>query len=37
MGLNNDGYSGVDIEQIALEKRVIVGTQAPNTFPCIKV
>ncbi len=37
MGLNNDGLSGIDIEQIALEKSVIVGTQAPNTFPCIKI
>lgn len=37
MGLNNDGYSGVEIEQIALEKTVLVGTQAPNVFPCIKI
>lgn len=37
MGLNNDGFSGVDIEQIALEKTIIVGTQAPNTFPCVKI
>lgn len=37
MGLNNDGYSGVDIEQIALEKIIIVGTQAPNISPVIKI
>lgn len=37
MGLNNDGYSGVDTEQIALEKVVLVGTQAPNVFPAIKI
>ena len=37
MGLNNDGYSGVDIEQVALEKTILVGTQAPNTFPCMKI
>lgn len=37
MGLNNDGLGGVDVEQIALEKTIIVGTQAPNTFPCIKL
>lgn len=37
MGLNNDGYSGVDIEQIALEKIIIVGTQAPNISPTIKI
>ena len=37
MGLNNEGYSGVDFEQIALEKIIIVGTQAPNLSPCIKI
>lgn len=37
MGINNDGFSGVDIEQIALEKTIIVGTQAPNVKPAIKV
>lgn len=37
MSINNDGLSGVDIEQIALEKAIIVGTQAPNVKPVIKV
>lgn len=37
MGTNNDGYSGVEIEQIALEKNVLVGVQSPNLNPSIKV
>jgi hypothetical protein len=37
MGLNNNGQSGVDVEQIALEKIIIVGAQAPNISPTIKV
>lgn len=37
MGLNNDGYSGVDIEQIGLEKIIIVGAQAPNLSLSVKV
>lgn len=35
MGLNNDGFNGIDIEQIALEKAVFVGVQAPNVFPSV--
>lgn len=37
MGINNDGYGGVDIEQIALEKNVLVGVQCPNITPAIKI
>jgi hypothetical protein len=33
MGQNNDGLAGVDIENIAIEKTIIVGMQAPNKFP----
>lgn len=36
-GNNNDGYAGVDIENIAVEKNIIVGMQAPNGFPCVKI
>lgn len=35
MGLNNDGLNGIDIEQIALEKAIFVGVQAPNLFPSV--
>lgn len=37
MSINNDGYTGVDIEQIAIEKNVLVGVQTPNIKPTIKV
>jgi hypothetical protein len=37
MSINNEGLSGVDVEQIALEKTILVGTQAPNIKPAIKV
>lgn len=37
MGQNNDGIAGVDVENIAIEKSVFVGMQAPNTFPCMKI
>lgn len=37
MGINNDGFSGVEIEQIALEKNVLVGIQCPNLTPSVKV
>ena len=37
MGINNDGFSGVEIEQIALEKNVLVGVQCPNLTPSVKV
>jgi hypothetical protein len=37
MSINNDGFSGVDIEQIALEKNVLVGVQAPNINPVVVV
>lgn len=37
MGLNNDGLGGVDIEQIALDKTVLVGVQAPNMKPSVKI
>lgn len=33
---NKDGLNGLDIEQIALEKTILVGIQAPNTLPAIK-
>lgn len=36
-GHNNDGYAGVDVENIAVEKNIVVGMQAPNTFPCMKI
>lgn len=36
MGQNNDGIAGVDVENIAIEKSIIVGMQAPNKFPTIK-
>ena len=36
MGQNNDGIAGVDVENIAIEKNIIVGMQAPNKFPTIK-
>lgn len=36
-GHNNDGYAGVDVENIAVEKTIIVGMQAPNTFPNMKI
>lgn len=36
-GHNNDGYAGVDMENIAVEKNIVVGMQAPNTFPCMKI
>ena len=37
MGLNNDGISGVSVEHVALEKMIIVGAQAPNISPSIKI
>lgn len=37
MGQNNDGIAGVSIENIALEKLIVVGMQAPNTFPVAKI
>lgn len=37
MSINNDGYSGVEIEQIALEKNVLVGVQSPNLNPAVKI
>ena len=36
MSINNDGFSGVDIEQIALEKNVLVGLQCPNMLSSVK-
>lgn len=36
MGQNNDGLAGVDIENIAIEKTIIVGMQAPNKFPVMQ-
>ena len=37
MGSNNDGFNGVEIEHIALEKNVLVGVQSPNLSPCVKI
>lgn len=37
MGQNNEGIAGVDVENIAIEKTINVGMQAPNTFPSIKI
>ena len=36
-GQNNDGLAGFSTEQIAVEKNIIVGMQAPNNFPCVKI
>jgi hypothetical protein len=37
MGQNNDGIAGVDVENIAIEKTIVVGMQAPNQFPTMKI
>lgn len=37
MGSNNDGFSGVEIEHVGLEKNILVGVQAPNITPCLKI
>ena len=37
MGQNNDGVAGVDVENIAIEKTIVVGMQAPNNFPTMKI
>lgn len=37
MSINNDGYSGVEIEQIGLEKNILVGVQSPNINPAVKI
>ena len=37
MGQNNDGIAGVDVENIAIEKTIVVGMQAPNQFPSMKI
>lgn len=37
MGQNNDGVAGVDVENIAIEKTIVVGMQAPNKFPTMKI
>ena len=37
MGQNNDGVAGVDVENIAIEKTIVVGMQAPNQFPTLRI
>lgn len=37
MSNNNDGMNGIDIEQIGIEKNVLVGVQAPNLYPSVKI
>lgn len=34
---NNDGINGVDIQQIAVQKAIIVGFQSPNLFPNVRM
>lgn len=36
MSSNKDGLNGLDIEQIALEKVILVGVQAPNIKPAVR-
>ena len=36
MSSNKNGLNGLDVEQIALEKSILVGVQSPNTIPAIK-
>lgn len=36
-GQNNDGLAGVAVKQVALEDHTVVGMQAPNLTPCMKI
>lgn len=36
MSSNKDGLNGLDIEQIAIEKVILVGVQAPNIKPAVR-
>lgn len=36
-GHNNDGLAGISVEQVALEKHIAVGLQAPNGNPCMRI
>lgn len=36
-GHNNDGLAGISVKQVALEDHTVVGMQAPNLTPCMKI